>query len=132
MVFVSQKSLRVAGSSQIVAVVALHMHRPVAEIPILDKSPHAPRCVPELIIVSCGYLKTFFYGQCNQCLSLVDAKREWLLHIDVAPRLETLFGNGEMAFRRSADVDNVRQGLAEHHGQVAKMCFEGEPLGELP
>ena len=37
-----------------------------------------------------------------------------------------------MAFRRRADVNDVRLGLAEQFGQVAKTLFDGEPLGELP
>src|SRR4029077_7104325 len=72
------------------------------------------------------------HGQCNQCSSLVETKRERLLHINVAPRLQTRFGNGKMAFRWGAHVNDVRLGLAEHFGQVAKMLLDGKSLGKLP
>ena len=80
------KRLRVAGSSQFIAVVTLHVYRPIAQKAVLDKSPHAPRYVAELIIVSGGYLQTFSHSRCNHCSSLVETKRERLLHIDVASR----------------------------------------------
>src|SRR6267378_6461686 len=37
-----------------------------------------------------------------------------------------------MAFRWGANVNDVRLGLAEHFGQVAKMLFDGESFGKLP
>src|SRR5271157_2314811 len=111
MPLVGKDGTRVRGSSELIAVITLHMDRPTAQEPALDEGPHAPRHMPELIVVPGGYLEPFFRGECNQRAGIVLAECEWLLHINVAPRFQAMPGDIEMAFRRRRDVNDIRSGL---------------------
>ena len=46
------------------------MHRPAAQEAALDQSSHAPRHMPELIVVPRGYLEPLFVRERNQSFAL--------------------------------------------------------------
>src|SRR5207245_10456840 len=115
-----------------IAVLTLHMSRPSAQVPALDKSSHASRHMAELIIMPYRQLEPRLIGECNKYLGLLRVECDWLLHIDVASPFQAKPSNIEMAFRRRGDVNHVWPSVTQKFSQVGEIPFDREPLVELP
>src|SRR6266566_2805039 len=65
MSLVAKQRSRVPGSTELIAVITLHMYRPAAQEAALDESSHASRCMSELIVMPYSYLEPLFIRKSN-------------------------------------------------------------------
>jgi len=128
---VAKKRSRIRGRSELVAVIAFHMHRTGPQESALNKRSQASRDMPELIVMPGGQLEAHFFRQRNQSSGLAFVQCEWLLYVDVASRLQASFGNLEMTCGWRRDVNNVRLGHAQQFVQLTKTPANRESLRQL-
>src|SRR6266704_3186959 len=65
MSLVAKQRSRVPGSTELIAVIILHMYRPAAQEAALDESSHASRCMSELIVMPYSYFEPLFIRKSN-------------------------------------------------------------------
>src|SRR5260370_496068 len=128
---VAQERSRIPRPRDFVAVVAFHVHRPVAQEPTLHESPHAPCDMGELVVMPGSDLEPALAGQPNKTLRFVRVEGEGLLYIDMATRLEANPRQIKVAGWRRSDVNNIRLAFTQQCVNVAEVPFDRQLLAEI-